>query len=340
MKKILITLIPLLIIGGIVAAIVFNLPSKDVIMNEGYVNGNTASNLYNGGLFCENNGVIYFSNPSDGGKLYCMDSNLQHLTKLSEDKATYINVDDNYIYYIRNNVGGDLDYSFFAFHTNALVRINKDGSNITILDTEPSLYAALLGNYIYYIHYDELEASTVYKVRIDGEEQQKVMNQAVYTCNTDGQYFYYNGMNKDGAIHRYDTQGDTSKTIYEGNTFQPVIMNSNDMYFIDGNSQNAIVRTDLTFEDFTYVTKDDVDAYNVTANTIYYQRYDKDGSAFCMVSTDGGEETVIREGDYCNIHVTSSYVFFTEYHSQTVYYFPHHNPENVKKFAPGVAEKK
>ena len=34
------------------------------------MNGSTAGNLYNGGLFCEYDGTVYFSNPSDGGKLY------------------------------------------------------------------------------------------------------------------------------------------------------------------------------------------------------------------------------------------------------------------------------
>ena len=335
MKKSHLTFITIFIIGTIIAIFAFFSLFPKTIMNKSYVNGNTASNLYNGGTFCEYNGVIYFSNPDDYGKLYCMDSNLRNLTKLSEDIVTYINVDDNYIYYIRNNVHGELEYSFVAFHTNALVRINKDGRKVTILDTEPSLYAALLGNYIYYIHYDKKEASTLYKVRIDGEEQKQVMNSAVYTCNTDGQYFYYNGMNKDGSIHRYDTKEDTSISLYAGNTFQPVIVNSNDIYFVDGDSNNALVRTDLTFENFTYITNDDVDAYNVSDNMIYYQRYNKNGSALCMVSTEGGEETVIREGDYCNIHVTSSYVFFTEYHSQDVYYFAKNNPENVKKFSPG-----
>ena len=31
--------------------------------NTSYVNGNTAGNLYNAGLFCEKNGTVYFANP-------------------------------------------------------------------------------------------------------------------------------------------------------------------------------------------------------------------------------------------------------------------------------------
>ncbi len=148
MKKILIVILAVVVI----IAIGFfgnKLLNPETKMNQGYVNGNTAGNLYNGGLFCEYNGVIYFSNPSDSGKLYSMDSDGKNLKKLSNDNATFINVDDNYIYYIRNNSGSDLNFNFVAFHRNALVRMDHNGRNTIILDTEPCLYASLIGNYIY-----------------------------------------------------------------------------------------------------------------------------------------------------------------------------------------------
>ena len=102
MKKIIIGILTVALLG---TAIFFGskLLNPETKMNQGYVNGNTAGNLYNGGLFCEYNGVIYFANPSDGGKLYSMDSNGNNLKKLTNDNATYINVDDNYIYYLINN---------------------------------------------------------------------------------------------------------------------------------------------------------------------------------------------------------------------------------------------
>ena len=145
MKKFIIGILAILIIG-ILIFFGINMSNSKTIMNEGYVNGNTAGNLYNGGMFCEYNGVIYFSNPSDGGKLYSMDSNGNNLKKLTNDCATYINVDDNYIYYIRNNTGSSLDFNFVAFHRNALVRVDHDGKNLILLDTEPCLYASLISS--------------------------------------------------------------------------------------------------------------------------------------------------------------------------------------------------
>ena len=321
---------------GFIALYATKFSTPETKMNQGYVNGNTAGNLYNGGLFCEYKGVIYFSNPSDGGKLYSMDSNGNNLKKLTNDNATYINVDENYIYYIRNNTGSDLDYNFISFHRNALVRVDHDGKNLVLLDTEPSMYASLIGNYIYYIHYDKQEASTLYKVRIDGEEQRKVMSEAVYTCNAVGQFFYYNGMSTDGSIHRYDSVSDTSIILYAGNCYQPIVKDNADVYYIDGNSDYSIVRTDINFDNPTYVTRDSIEFYNVHENTIYYQRFDKkNASGLCMINTDGTGFYELKQGDFCDIHVTSTYVFFRDYHTKEMYYFSRTNPYQIKRFAPG-----
>lgn len=340
MKKILIALIAVILLGLAAFGIYKFTNTKDeTIMNNGYVNGNTAGNLYNGGAFCEYNGTIFFSNPSDRGKLYSMDSNGKNLKKLADDIPTYINADENYVYYIRNNPGDSLDFSYVAFYRNALVRINHDGSDTVILDTEPSLYAALVGNYIYYLHYTEEDATTLYKVRIDGEEQKQVMDRAVYTCSTDGKYFYYNGMDSDGNIHRFDTIADTTVTVYEGNCFQPIVTD-NDVYYIDGYTDYSIIHTNLEYDNPTYITRDSVDCYNVYGSYIYYQRFDKKGSALCMIKNDGTEFQVLREGDFCDIHVTSQYIFFREYHSGEFYYCPRNNPTEIELFRPGSVEKK
>ena len=265
-----------------------------------------------------------------------MDSNGKNLKKLSDDVATYINADENYVYYVRNNVGNNMDYHFVSFYRNALVRIDRDGKNLLVLDTEPCMYASLIGNYIYYVHYDKTEASILYKVRIDGKEQKKVMSEAVFTCNADGQYFYYNGMSTDGSIHRYDTVSDTAATIYTGNCFQPIVKDGVDVYYIDGDTDCSIVHTNINFDNPTYITRDSVDSYNVHGSYIYYQRFDKNGdSALCMIKNDGTEYRELRKGDYCDIHVTSYYVFFRDFHSGEMYYFARNNPSVIEKFSPG-----
>ena len=115
--------------------------------NTSYVNGNTAGNLYNAGLFCEKNGTVYFANPDDDYRLYSMDTNGNHLKKLSYDRVMYINADDHYVYYVRNNENNGTGFDFFSYARNSLCRIDQNGENTKILDKDPCLYASLVGSY-------------------------------------------------------------------------------------------------------------------------------------------------------------------------------------------------
>ena len=190
--------IPIIIIGVVVilgAGIgVFAYISGKTKFNDGYVNGNTPGNLYNEGLYCEYGDTIYFANPDDGGKLYSMDTNGGNLTKLCDDVVSSINADENYLYYVRDNPGsGNGALSFLSISTNGLCRIDRDGGadSILILDSDPCIYAALSGNYVYYVHYTSEEGSSVYKVKIDGSDRKQVDANPHYTCSVNGQYMYY-----------------------------------------------------------------------------------------------------------------------------------------------------
>lgn len=330
---------PLILIGVLVviAIAVSVLTQEQFHFNEGYVNGNTAGNLYNGGMFCEQGGTIFFANPNDQNRLYSMDSDGKNLQKLSDDVANYINADEHYVYYVRNNIGQNLNYNFFRFYRNALCRIPRNGGNVTVLDSDPCNYATLIGNYIYYLHYDKKDASTLYKIKIDGTEKKQVKDEAVFTCCTRGQYFYYNGNNTSGSIFRFDTASDSAAIIYEGNCYKPTISNNdNGIYFIDGNLDTSLVYADLASKETKIITTDEIDTYNIYQDDIFYQKYDGENSGLCMIKSDGTGYRMIQKGEFKEIHVTENYVFFTEYHSGAVYYILKSNPENILSFSPAV----
>lgn len=141
-KKISIIIAVIVIIALIAAAAIFHYLSTRTHFNEGYVNGNTAGNLYNGGLFCEYDGTVYFSNPSDGGKLYSMSPDGSNLVKLCDDTVSYINADEHYLYYVRNNPGATgAALSFLSVNTDSLCRIDREGGDdsVLILDSAPCL---------------------------------------------------------------------------------------------------------------------------------------------------------------------------------------------------------
>lgn len=338
MKKFLAPLIIVLIIASVALG---SYISSKTHFNDTYVNGNTAGNLYNNGLFCEANGKIYFSNPSDNGYLYEMTSDGQNVKKLYEDKASFINADENYLYYVRNNVGADTDYSFLHINTNSLCRYDLKRKKVKVLETEPSLYASLIGNYIYYIHYDTETASTSYRVKIDGSEREQWDKNPYFTCSTNGQYLYYNGLENDHNIYQMNTENQTSHVIYNGNCWQPVVDNNN-IYFMDCEAGYALSRLSSTDQTPQILNNSRIECFNVYGNSIYFQTNGANGgeAALCRMDTDGNNVTVIQKGNFTNINVTSRYVYFSEYGKETtVYKTPTNGDGSVTLFTPPSVEK-
>lgn len=335
MRKILVKLLLILLFLCIVSLLVYRYFDSKVRLNTNYINGNTPGNLYNAGLFCESNGIVFFANPDDSNRLYAMDADGSNIRKLSGDTVMYINADSHYVYYVRNNDISSADHSFFSLHNNSLCRMDRDGGTVTILDENPCLYASLIGNYIYYLHYDTQTATTLYKIKIDGTEKEKISNTYQFTCSSDGQYFYYNNMETDGSIWIYDTATDTTNQVYSCNSYKPTVSNDGNTYYLDVDQNNALVHTNIYTGTPTILTTESIDTYNVYGSTIFYQTYDEENPSLCMIKKDGSNARTLASGTFSCINVTSHYIYFTDYFSSQVYYTPTSNPGELSLFHPG-----
>ncbi len=320
-----------LIVGGTV-----NYFHNRIHYNETYVNGNTAGNLYNAGLFCESNGTVFFANPDDNYRLYAMDLDGQNLKKICDDTVMYINADSHYLYYVRNNDRNSASYGFFSFNNNSLCRISRQGNNLTVLDPDPCIYATLIGNYIYYMHYDKEQATTLYKVGIDGKDRQQVYHPYLFTCSALGQYFYSNGTETDGALYQFDTTNQQITKIYDCNCYKPIVTSDNNVYYLDVDQNNALVHTNIQSSNPITLSQDSIDLYNVYGSYIYFQRYSEDDPALCMIKNDGTGYRELAKGTYSNINVTSNYIYFTDFQTREVFYTPTKNPGELRPFHPGV----
>ena len=318
----------------VIAAIGITEYNKRTIFNDNYVNGNTPGNLYNAGLFCESNGEIFFSNHQDNDALYSMDIHGNNIKKLSNDTAMYINADEHYVYYVRNNTHDITDFSFFSYNNNSLCRIPRNGGKVKILDSDPCIYATLIGNYIYYLHYDNATASTLYKIKIDGTERKQLSNSYLFTCSCLGQYFYYNNPSN-GQLYEYDTETDTTKMIYDCHCYKPIVDSANNAYYMDVDNKNALTHVNITSNKPIVLSREEIELYNVYGSYIYYQRGGKN-AAICMIKNDGTEFKELAYGEYTNINVTSDKIFFSDYRTGEVYYTSTTNPGEISLFSPGT----
>lgn len=336
MKKKLPLLLFLLILGAAIGFGVFYHFSTKTKFNQSYVNGNTAGNLYNSGLVCENGDTIFFANPSDEFRLYSMDKDGSNLKKISDDVASFINADEHYVYYVRNNPRSDTQFSFLQINTDSLCRINRNGKgSILILDSAPSLYASLVGNYVYYLHYDKTDATSLYRVKIDGSEKEQVSKKAYYTCSASGQYIYYNGLQEDHSIRRLNTVTGTESIVSESNGWMPTVIGDAAAYFMDCDNDYRIARTDLSDNSTILLTEKRVDCYNVSGDYIYFQQNEEDAHGLCRIRTDGLGYEVLAEGIYTDINTTSDYVYFRDYNSGITYRLSTNAPSTPEIFHPG-----
>lgn len=318
MKKIIsIILIILCIVGIGSCALYSNFISKDYY-NDGYVNGNSAGNLYNNGLFCEYDGIIYFANPNDGNQLYQMNADGTGVKKISDDSAAFINADENYVYYTRTGDNSESQFAFLHVNTHSLCKLRRDGKGeVIVLDTDPCMYASLVGNYIYYVRYAASEGSTLYRIKNDGEEKEQVFPQPYFTCSTNKQYIYYNGLENDHNVYRYDTSTGAQSLFYEGNCWMPIV-EGNYVYFMDCDNSYSLARADLTTGEKITLVDEWVDCFNVHNGIIYFQRNTSE-PALCSVRTDGSDYTVLKEGIFTEINVAGDLLFFKDFSSERFY---------------------
>ncbi|MGN0290774.1 MAG: DUF5050 domain-containing protein [Lachnospiraceae bacterium] len=331
-KKKIIWIICGIFILTVLALSLFHYFNKKTKFNDSYVNGNTAGNLYNGGLFCEYDGTVYFANPDDHFTLYSMPSEGGMAKKICNDTVTFLNVDEHYIYYAKNNKNTNEDFSFLRWDNNSLCRIKKNGKDRVVLDHDPSMYVSLLGNYLYYLHYDTDTATTLYRVKIDGSERQIADKQPYFTCSTEGKTMYYNGLEKDRYIYALNTETGNSNTLYKGDCWMPVVTGDT-AYFLDVENNYCLTRLDLNTKETRALTKERVDCFNLYGSYIYYARNEE--PALCRMKIDGSEDTEIMSGIFTDINVTSRFTYFRRLDEpNTIYCTPTNGVPSVTVFEP------
>ena len=55
-----------------------------------------------------------------------------------------------------------------------------------------------------------------------------------------------------------------------------------------------------------------------------------------MIKNDGTEFCVLFSGNFSNIHVTSYYIYFTDFNTGQVFCTPTSDPGEISPFHPGV----
>lgn len=334
-------IIGVLFIITILVIYILSRHSNRFIYNDNNAFGNTPGNLFNNGLFCELNDNIYFSNRNDDGTLYQMDSNMNNFRKLSDDKVEFINAVGNYIYYVRKNYLKDKSANgVLNSNDKGVYRINLNGKNIKLLYDEPSGMVNVHGNNVYYQHYNKEEGISFYSIGIDGKNEKKISNISIMPISIINHSLYYTLLESDHYIHKMNLDTKADSILYKGNCNAPIICGEY-LYYMSLDNNYEIYRVSLEGNDPTPIVQNRVSTFNITSDGryIYYQVDDNENNGIYRMNLQSGESTLIREGNYKQIHIVGKYVFFTDFNDTNTYYMTIGNSNGVTIFNPPKLKK-
>lgn len=301
--------------------------------------GNTAGNIYNGGLFCEQDDKIYFSNDADDGSLYVMNSDCTNIKKVYDDKAVFINADENYIYYVRaNNTRENQVGAFMMFYNTGVFRINQNGKNLKLFTGNPGAYLMLFGNNIYFQRYDVGVGLYLYKYQIDAKLERLLVEDAVIPAAFIDNSLIYNGYSMDHNINSMNLKSFTSHAKIEGNYYYPIFIGDY-IYYLNLDKKYNIYRMNSDGSDPIPVIKDRVSTYNITNDGKYliYQVDDGKHNRICRYNLETLTDETLMKGNYKQIHVTDNYVFFKDFDNTNTYIINSDGTANVSTFDPSGA---
>lgn len=315
-------------------------------LNRTYFNeedelGNTSGNIYNGGLYSEQDGYIYFSNDKDDGSLYVMTSDCSGFKKIHDDKTVFINVDENYIYYLRaNNTRESNTGSILMFNNSGIYRINHNGGDIKSITSNPGSYLTLRGNYLYFQRYEVGVGLNLYRYQIDGKKERLLIEDAVVPATVIDNSLYYTGYSYDQNISRIDLSSFTTGTVYEGNFAYPIFRDDY-IYYIDVAEGYTINRMKLDGSERTVLVQERCSTYNITnsGKYLYYQVDDQENSHISRMDLSTMASETLLEGNYKQINVTNYFVFFRDFSETETYIQSADGEVRLATFHPPVLKK-
>ena len=293
--------------------------------------GNTAGNLNNKGLFCEENGTVYFSNAYDNGSLYAMNSDETNSRKLAGIKIESLNVAGNYLYYYQADSSAASGLGSVRSMT-GVYRSTLKGTQMTCFNKDPAQIVSLIENHLYYQHYDASNGMALYRQDLDRKNPIEIAKQIINPASSQNGLIYFNGVEKDHNLYSLNLSDHSMKLILERSVWNPIIQDDF-IYFMDVSYQYRLCRYQISTNEIQVLTEDRIDFFNVSENAIYYQVSSTTVPALKRMALDGSNIEIVDEGIFEQINITSQYVYYNEFDNPVpVFKTPLLGPVNVTTF--------
>lgn len=321
-KQLLIALFTISVIAIVVLILKLN---SRLPINPVEYSGNTAGNLYNRGLFAEDETYIYFANLADNYRLYRMNHALENMECINNDSVEYLNPDasSTYLYYSRINYRQNTyGNTVFDILDTGIYRLNLKNKGLTRLYPDACGSVLLGGNTLFYQTYGEdgnfdLESLTVHE---KDAKSKLITTDYLLPVNYNNGILYYADTHTDHYLYSLSPETGSTVPVSDIECFQPIVT-ARGTYFLSLKHNYALLFLPNGSDEADLITGSPVSAYNLSADGrfLFYQIDNKKNSRLCRYDISTGTETELMSGNYKNLNTVSDYLFFTDFAETTCY---------------------
>ena len=316
LKSILITIIVICIL--VIAVLLIKISSR-LPENPPDYTGNSAGNIYNRGLFAEDDTFIYFANLADNFRLYRATHDLENIECIHSDSVEYLNPDSesHFIYYsrinYRQNTSGN---NVFDIFDTGIYRLQLKNEALTRLYQNACGAVLLGGNTLFYQTYGADGDFDLYSLSVNSEDEKATLLSSDYftpACFTDG-YLYYGGVTDDHSLYALLPETGSTSRVAEIDCYQPIVTSAG-TYFLSQSHDYSLFYLPNTSDTATLIANERISAYNLSTDgrTLFYQVDDGKNNRLCRYDISSQTVTELLSGNYKNLNTVSDYLFFTDF---------------------------
>ena len=287
--------------------------------------GNTAGNLYNRGLFAEDDSYIYFANLADNFRLYRTTHDLTDTVCLHQDSVEYLNPDaaSTYLYYSRINYRQNTyGNTVFDILDTGIYRLNLKKESLSRLYSETCGMVLLGGNNLYYQAHGSDGNFDLYSLAINEKNPDAVLitNDYIQPVNYQNGILYYSGVTEDHALYALSPETAASTLFADLDCFQPVVT-ADGTYFLSMKHNYSLFYLPNTSDTATLITNERISSYNISKDgrSLFYQVDGGKNNRLCRYDIATQTETELLRGDFKNLNTVSGYLFFTDVEETVCY---------------------
>lgn len=268
-------------------------PSYDETYPVPEVIGNSGANIENGGL-----------STSDKNNIYYIDNGIWSMSKTSAKTEQITDMQNT------SCLNNTEDYLYFlSSHDGSIYRVEKAPNAIPeYLGITGAGNLIIIGDYMYYSStVGENATHYIYRSPLRGIVQECLFIKASY-ISPDGAYFYFNNLEDEGNLWRYDTISSQIVKIANDNASQINVIDGK-IYYISQNSDYNVICIDRSGLNQVVVVTQGCTDLNIVQSYLIYRTIDTGYIQSYNIKT-GDTVSLVTYGDLFSLSATGSKLFF------------------------------